>query len=129
MIASYPTAGEEPMLITSTPTIMGYRITHVFGVVFGVVVRSRGLGGNIMAGLRSIGGGEIHEYTQLLEETRTQAIGRMADRATQLGANAIVSMRFDSSAIGDIMSEIVAFGTAVVVVADEANVPPPPGQD
>jgi uncharacterized protein YbjQ (UPF0145 family) len=122
------------MLISSTPTITGFRITHVFGVVFGVVVRSRGLGGNIMAGLRSIGGGEIHEYTQLLEQTRVQAIERMRDRAQQLGANAIVSMRFDSSAIGDIMSEIVAFGTAVTVVPDvdvpDADVPPPPpGQE
>ncbi len=116
------------MLITSTPTITGYRITQVFGVVFGVVVRSRGLGGNIMAGLRSIGGGEIHEYTQLLEQTRLQAIERMRDRAQQVGANAIVSMRFDSSAIGDIMSEIVAFGTAVTVVPD-ASAPPPPGQE
>jgi uncharacterized protein YbjQ (UPF0145 family) len=117
------------MLITSTPTITGFRITQVIGVVFGVVVRSRGLGGNIMAGLRSIGGGEIHEYTQLLEQTRVQAIERMRDRALQLGANAIVSMRFDSSAIGDIMSEIVAFGTAVIVVPDASAPPPPPGQE
>jgi uncharacterized protein YbjQ (UPF0145 family) len=117
------------MLITSTPTITGFRITQVFGVVFGVVVRSRGLGGNIMAGLRSIGGGEIHEYTELLEHTRLEAMERMRDRAQQLGANAIVSMRFDSSAIGDIMSEIVAFGTAVIVVPDGSAPPPPPVQD
>ena len=116
------------MLITSTPTITGFRITQVFGVVFGVVVRSRGLGGNIMAGLRSIGGGEIHEYTELLERTRVEAIERMRDRAQQLGANAIVSMRFDSSAIGDIMSEIVAFGTAVIVVPD-ASAPPSSAQE
>ena len=108
------------MLISTTPTISGYRITSVIGAVFGVVVRSRGLGGNIMAGLRSLGGGEIHEYTQLLEQTRTEAVSRLAQRAEQLGANAIVSMRFDSSAIGDIMSEIVAYGTAVTVVADPA---------
>jgi len=117
------------MLITSTPTITGYRITHVFGVVFGVVVRSRGLGGNIMAGLRSIGGGEIHEYTELLEQTRLQAVERMRDRAQQVGANAVVSMRFDSSSIGDTMSEIVAFGTAVTVVQDASAPPPPPGQE
>src|SRR3954465_7927647 len=117
------------MLITSTPTVTGYRINHVFGVVFGVIVRSRGLGGNIMAGLRSLGGGEIHEYTQLLEQTRTDAIQRLADRATQLGANAIVSMRFDSSAIGDIMSEIVAYGTAGQVGQDAAAGPGPPSQE
>lgn len=117
------------MLITTTPTIDGYRITAVIGAVFGVVVRSRGLGGNIMAGLRSLGGGEIHEYTQLLEQTRTEAIGRLAARAEQLGANAIVSMRFDSSAIGDIMSEIVAYGTAVHVVADPTAGQGGPGQE
>jgi len=117
------------MLITSTPTITGFRITHVFGVVFGVVVRSRGLGGNIMAGLRTIGGGEIHEYTELLEQSRLQAIERMRDRAQQLGANAIVSMRFDSSSTGSTMTEIVAFGTAVTIVPETNAPPPPPGQE
>src|SRR3954463_6862423 len=106
------------MLITSTPTVTGYRITHVFGVVFGVVVRSRGLGGNIMAGLRSLGGGEIIEYTQLLEETRRHAIDRMVQNATAMGANAVVMMRFDSSEIGQTMSEIVAYGTAVVIAPE-----------
>jgi uncharacterized protein YbjQ (UPF0145 family) len=106
------------MLITTTPTIAGWRITTVLGEVFGIVVRSRGLSGNIMAGLRSLGGGEITEYTQLLEQTRTEAVARLAARAQQMGANAIVSMRFDSSAIGSYMSEIVAYGTAVQVVQD-----------
>src|SRR3954465_14636991 len=117
------------MLITSTPTVTGYRITHVFGVVFGVVVRSRGLGGNIMAGLRSIGGGEIHEYTQLLEQTRIQAIERMRDRAQQLGATRSGWMRLASAAIGHIMSEIVAFGTAVTVAPAGNEPPPAPGQE
>ena len=80
-----------------------------------MVVRSRGIGGNIMAGLRSIVGGEIHEYTQLLEEARRHAIDRMVANATALGANAIVMMRFDSSEIGQTMTEIVAYGTAVKV--------------
>jgi uncharacterized protein YbjQ (UPF0145 family) len=83
------------------------------------VVRSRGLGGNIMAGLRSIAGGEIHEYTQLLEETRRQAVDRMIRNATAMGANAVVMMRFDSSEMGQTMSEIVAYGTAVVIVPDK----------
>jgi uncharacterized protein YbjQ (UPF0145 family) len=116
------------MLITTTPTVAGFHISKVIGEVFGVVVRSRGLAGNLMAGLRSLGGGEINEYTQLLEQTRTEAIGRLAARAEQLGANAVVSMRFDSSAIGDIMSEIVAYGTAVQIVAD-AGVQGDPKQD
>lgn len=78
-------------------------------------MRSRGLGGNIMAGLRSLAGGEIHEYTQLLEDARRNAIDRMVQNATIMGANAILMMRFDSSEIGQTMSEIVAYGTAAVI--------------
>ena len=68
-----------------------------------------------MAGLRSLGGGEFTEYTQLLEEARRHAIDRMVQNATTMGANAIVRMQFDSSEIGQTMSEIVAYGTAVVI--------------
>jgi uncharacterized protein YbjQ (UPF0145 family) len=71
-----------------------------------------------MAGLRSIAGGEIHEYTSLLEDTRRQAIDRMVQNATMVGANAVVSMRFDSSELAGTMSEIVAYGTAVVIAPD-----------
>lgn len=103
------------MIITTTENVSGYRVTDVKGQVFGVVVRSRGLAGNIMAGLRSILGGEITEYTQLLEDARRHAIDRMVKNATLMNANAIVMMRFDSSEIGQTMSEIVAYGTAVVL--------------
>ena len=103
------------MIVTTTENVRGQRVKQVLGQVFGVVVRSRGLGGNIMAGLRSIVGGEIHEYTQLLEETRKQAIDRMVRNATTMGANGVVMMRFDSSEIGQTMSEIVAYGTAVIL--------------
>ena len=88
------------------------------GQVFGLVVRSRGLGGNITASLRSLVGGEIHEYTELLEDTRRQALDRMVKNATLMGADAVISFRFDSSEIGNTMSEIVAYGTAVVLAAD-----------
>src|SRR5687768_5966404 len=107
------------MLIATTPYIAGWRVIETKGHVFGLVVRSRGLGGNIMAGLRSLGGGEIHEYTSLLEDTRRQAIDRMVQNATMMGANAIVSMRFDSTELAQTMSEIVAYGTAVVVAPDQ----------
>jgi uncharacterized protein YbjQ (UPF0145 family) len=106
------------MLIATTPTVAGYRVTETKGQVFGLVVRSRGLAGNVAAGLRSLVGGEIHEYTQLLEDTRRQAIDRMVQNATVMGANGVLSMRFDSSEIGTSMSEIVAYGTAVVLTAD-----------
>ncbi|HEV7216479.1 MAG TPA: heavy metal-binding domain-containing protein [Chloroflexota bacterium] len=103
------------MLVVTTENVPGQRVRDVKGQVFGVVVRSRGLGGNIMAGLRSIGGGEIKEYTELLEGTRRQAVDRMIQNATAMGANAVVMMRFDSSEIGQSMSEIVAYGTAVLL--------------
>jgi uncharacterized protein YbjQ (UPF0145 family) len=103
------------MIVTTTENATGYRVTDVKGQVFGVVVRSRGLAGNIMAWLRSIFGGEITEYTQLLEEARRHAIDRMVKNATIMNANAIVMMRFDSAEIGQTMSEIVAYGTAVVL--------------
>ena len=106
------------MIIVTTPYLSGHRIVESKGMVFGLVVRSRGLGGNIMAGLRSLGGGEIHEYTSLLEDTRRQALDRLVRNATVVGANAIVSMRFDSSELGGTMSEIVAYGTAVIVEPD-----------
>jgi uncharacterized protein YbjQ (UPF0145 family) len=106
---------EGIMIVVTTEGITNFRIVETKGQVFGVVVRSRGLGGNIMAGLRSLGGGEITEYTQLLEEARRHAIDRMVQNATTMGANAIVRMQFDSSEIGQTMSEIVAYGTAVVI--------------
>jgi len=103
------------MLVATTENVAGYRTKQTLGQVFGVVVRSRGLGGNIMAGLRSIVGGEIHEYTQLLEEARRHAVDRLVKNATVMGANGVIMMRFDSAEIGQTMSEIVAYGTAVVL--------------
>jgi uncharacterized protein YbjQ (UPF0145 family) len=111
------------MIVATTPYVAGHRVTETKGQVFGLVVRSRGLGGNITAGLRSLVGGEIHEYTQLLEDTRRQAIDRLVQNATLMGANAVISMRFDSTELASTMSEIVAYGTAVVVVADASARP------
>ena len=102
------------MLVVTTENLVGYRVVEVKGQVFGVVVRSRGLAGNLLAGLRSIIGGEITEYTSLLEEARRHAIDRMVKNAKMMGGNAVVMMRFDSSEIGQTMSEIVAYGTVVV---------------
>jgi uncharacterized protein YbjQ (UPF0145 family) len=102
------------MIVVTTENIPGYEIREVLGHAFGVVVRSRGIGGNIAAGLRSFIGGEIHEYTEMLEDARKDAIDRLVKNAHAMGANAIVMMRFDSSEIGQTMSEIVAYGTAVV---------------
>lgn len=106
------------MIVVTTENIIGYKVKEVKGQVFGLVVRSRGLGGNIMAGLRSLAGGEIHEYTTMLEDARKQAIDRLVINATAMGANAVVMMRFDSSEIGNSMSEVLAYGTAVIIEKD-----------
>ena len=103
------------MIVATTENIAGHRTVRTLGQCFGVVVRSRGLGGNIMASLRTIVGGEIHEYTRLLEEARRHALDRLVENATAMGANAIVMMRYDSAEIGQTMSEIVAYGTAAVI--------------
>ena len=103
------------MLVATAENIAGRRVKQTIAQVFGVVVRSRGLAGNIMAGLRSLIGGEIVEYTQLLEEARRHAVDRMVQNAQVMGADAVVMMRFDSSEMGQSMSEIVAYGTAVVL--------------
>ncbi|HET7331821.1 YbjQ family protein [Dyella sp.] len=103
------------MLVVTTENVPGHQVVQVKGQVFGVVVRSRGIGGNFVAGLRSLVGGEIHEYTQMLEEARRHALDRLVANAKLMGANAVVMMRFDSAEIGQTMSEIVAYGTAVVL--------------
>jgi uncharacterized protein YbjQ (UPF0145 family) len=103
------------VIISTTNFVAGYRVTETKGQCFGVVVRSRGLAGNVAAGLRSIVGGEIKEYTELLEDARKHAIDRMVANATAMGANAVLTMRFDSSEMGQTMTEIVAYGTAVVI--------------
>ena len=113
------------MIVVTTPYLSGHRIVESKGMVFGLVVRSRGLSGDVMASLRSLGGGEIHEYTSLLEDTRRQALDRLVKNASMLGANAVLSMRFDSSELSGTMSEIVAYGTAVIVAPDAAATPPP----
>ena len=113
------------MIVATAPFIAGHRVVETKGQTFGLVVRSRGFSGNLIAGLRSLGGGEIHEYTELLEDTRRQALDRLVRNASLMGANAVISMRFDSSELAGTMSEIVAYGTAVVVVPDPAAPQPP----
>jgi uncharacterized protein YbjQ (UPF0145 family) len=114
-IAHLANGGGKAMLVTTTEAVAGHIVKASLGQVFGVVVRSRGIGGNITAGLRSIIGGEIPEYTRLIEETRLHAIDRMVANATLMGANAVVMMRFDSGEIAQSMNEVVAYGTAVIL--------------
>jgi uncharacterized protein YbjQ (UPF0145 family) len=96
------------MIVCTTENVPGHTVTRALGQCFGVVVRSRGIGGNIAASLRSIVGGEITEYTRLVEDTRRQALDRLIANAVAMGGNAVVMMRFDSGDIGQTMNEVVA---------------------
>jgi len=109
------TPDTQPVLIVTTNEIPGYRITEVHGDVFGLVVLARNLFSNVGAQLRTVAGGEVSGYTKLLTDSRNQARQRMWREARARGANAVVAMRFDCNEIGDIMSEVVAYGTAVTV--------------
>lgn len=108
----------DDIVVVSTPYVPGYRITGTKGFTWGLIVRSRGIGGNVVAGLRTIAGGEIHEYTELLNHSRQNALDRMKEHAKALGANAVISVRFDSSELGQSMTEVLAYGTAVFVEKD-----------
>lgn len=103
------------MLIVTTNDIPGYRIEAVMGEVMGMTVRSANIGANLVAGLRSLGGGEVNEYTQLVYESRQQVMERMWNQAVERGANAIVGCRFDTGDIAAQFSEVCCYGTAVVV--------------
>lgn len=103
------------MIIVTTENIPNYQVSEVLGPVFGLTVRARGIGKDITAALKGLIGGEINQYTEMLEDARKQAIDRMVENATAMGANGIVMMRFDSGEIGQSMSEIIAYGTAVIV--------------
>src|ERR1700688_2364789 len=111
-------SGGVKMIVATTGDVAGHRVVETKGQVFGVIVRSRGLFGNILAGLRTILGGEIHEYTEMAEDARPQAIDRMCKKATIMGGNAVTLSIFDSSEMGTTMTEIVAYGTAVVIAPE-----------
>ena len=105
----------EGLLITNTETIAGQVITQNLGVVGGSTVRAKNIGRDITQGLRNIVGGELVKYTELLEESRTEAIARMVADAMGRGANAIVNVRFATSAVAGGAAELFAYGTAVTV--------------
>jgi uncharacterized protein YbjQ (UPF0145 family) len=102
-------------MITTTNDLEGYRVVRYLGVVRGITVRSRGLAGQIAAGLRTLAGGKIHEYVSLCEETRGEAFELMVQHADELGANAILGMRYDATELAENMTEVLAYGTAVRV--------------
>lgn len=103
------------MILVTTPSIEGKPTIKVLGLVQGNTVRARHVGRDVLAGLRNIVGGEVGQYSRMLADSRDQALERMAQQATALGANAVVNLRFATSMIMDGTAEILAYGTAVVV--------------
>jgi len=105
----------EAFPVTTALELPGMAVKENLGVAFGLVVRSMGFGKSIGAAFKTLRQGEVTQYTELLENSRRHAMDRMIENARLLGANAVVSMRFDSSSIGQELTEIIAYGTAVVV--------------
>lgn len=103
------------MIITTSETIANKRIVKTLGLVRGNTVRARHIGKDILAGLRNIVGGEIHEYAKLIAESREQSLDRMEAEAAELGANAIITARFTTSVMMGGAAELLAIGTAVVI--------------
>jgi len=106
------------MPMTTALELPGYRITENLGVCYGLVVRSMGLVGGVASSFKALRRGEVGQYTQLLEESRRHAIDRMVENASLMGADGLIAVRFDSSEIGQQLTEIVAYGTAVKLAAE-----------
>lgn len=105
----------EDVIVVTTNELPGYDVVEVYGEVFGLIVRSRNVFSNVGASFRTIFGGEVRGYTNLLSDSREQALARLRDEAATKGANAVLAMRFDSGDIGSVMNEVAAYGTAVRV--------------
>jgi uncharacterized protein YbjQ (UPF0145 family) len=105
----------DQILVSTMNDLPGYEVVEVYGEVFGLIVRSRNLFSNIGASFRTVFGGEVRGYTQMLSDSREQAIDRLRQAAAAKGANAVLAMRFDAGDIGDVMNEVAAYGTAVKV--------------
>ena len=115
-------AGREapnPMIVVNTETIPGYTISEAKGLVQGNTIRAKHLGRDVMANMKNLIGGELKGYTELLVEARRQALERMLAQAEQLGANAVVNVRFTTSAITQGAAELYAYGTAVIAVREK----------
>ena len=108
----------ELSMVTTAFTLDGYRITRNLGIVRGITVRSRSIVGNIGAGLQTLFGGNISIMQELCERTRAEAFSIMAQHAAQLGANAVIGMRYDANEVMTGVTEVLAYGTAVVVEKD-----------
>ena len=116
-LSTQPYGAATGFPITTALEFSEFRVEHNLGMVYGLIVRSVGLGRGIIAFFKALAGGEVGQYTRLVEDSRRHALDRMIENARMLGADGIVSMRFDSSEMGQGMTEIVAYGTAVRLAA------------
>ena len=117
----------DDIIITTMNDLPGYEETEVYGEVYGLIVRARNAFSNVGASFRTLVGGEAKGYTKLLAESRDHAVERLKEAAAERGANAVLAMRFDCNEIGDIMSEVAAYGTAVRVERRGQYAPPAGG--
>ena len=106
---------QQGVIISNTETVPGKRIVEFYGVVTGNTVRAKHIGRDIMAGLKNVVGGELRGYTELLQDSRKEAVDRMIAQASSMGANAVVNVRFATSSIAQGAAELFAYGTAVRV--------------
>lgn len=115
------------MIITNTETVPGKRLVEHYGLVQGSTIRAKNIGRDFMAGMKNLVGGELKGYTELLQESRDEALSRMVQQAQELGANAVVNVRFSTSSVAAGAAEILCYGTAVCLEENgsESNTPPP----
>lgn len=115
------------MIITNTETVPGKHLVEHFGLVQGSTIRAKNIGRDLMAGMKNLVGGELKGYTELLQESRDEALQRMTLQAEELGANAVVNVRFSTSSVAAGAAEILCYGTAVRLETDRgsADMPPP----
>lgn len=108
------------VMVVTTNDIPGYRVERIHGEIFGITVRARNLFSNIGASFRTVFGGEAKGYTRLLSQSRDEAVDRLREAALAAGCNAVLAMRFDTGDIGNVMNEVAAYGTGVVVVPEHS---------
>lgn len=113
-------------MVTTALELPGYRIARSFGVVRGITVRSRSIFGTIGGSLQTLVGGNITLFTELCEKTRTEAFDMMLGHAREIGANAVVGVRYDATEVMQGVTEVLCYGTAVIVASEGAAPPPPP---
>lgn len=117
-LAVSPSVAIDPSMVSSTFTLPGFRIVRTLGIVRGLTVRSASVGGNIAAAFQSLAGGNIRAMTRVCEHARTEAYTMILEHAAQLGANSIVGFAYDTTEIAQGMTEVLAYGTAVIVEPD-----------